>query len=152
MALRVSAISILSKRLRRINISSIIAVAIRNNSKEIADLNRDQLLRSERDDTSKIQNQLNKRTTYAPNPKNISKGRVGGTYTLFDKGNFHKGIKAEVTGDEVKAVGKDSNTNKIKAIYDDKGSVVGFQSDSIEKARQILREDLIRGFREAFTK
>ena len=131
------------------NVNNLIADAARKNSSQIADLNRSQLLRSERDDKSKIQNKLNGRTRYAPNPKNSRKGRVGETYTLFDKGAFHKGIKAVIKGDKIESKGTDFKTPKLKAIYDDSGSIIGFQADSAEEARRIIREDLRMGLRKA---
>jgi hypothetical protein len=126
--------SILSVRLRSLDIEEAIKEAITEHSDEIADLNTEQLRKGEKSDGGTT-------GTY----RNYSyKGRFS-PVDLYDTGDFHKSIKPKAFGKAFEMVATDEKTEMLQDRYGDE--ILGLTDKNITEAGEIITETLIENLR-----
>lgn len=128
------------KKLEALNSNELIGKVITQNQDKIEDLNKSQLERGIKSDESDIVNRITGRSTYSPNAKNASKGRIGKKYELFDTGEYYSKLKADVKSDFFQIVNTDSKDDKLSDEYGDE--IKGLTEESTLILQGIVRIDL----------
>ena len=113
----------------------------------MADLNREQLAKKGvNSDGSDIRPEYSGVTEILKRSKSGTAG-ITSHVTLFDTGDFHKSIFAEIFPDEVIMDATDSKLFDLEAKYGDK--ILGLTDESIKKVREKFNPLFIKKFNEA---
>lgn len=126
--------------LKKVDIESIAASTIEDNTDVIADLNATQLSQGLRADGSETLPSYSGTTIQSKRGKPGLSG-VSDRVTLFDTGSFYKGLYAAVQGTEIEYGSTDSKADKLQEKYStSKGSIFGLNEDS--------KDELVTGYLE----
>lgn len=133
-----SAIKELKKKLyqlRDTKLKEFIREAIIEKRDYIAELNRDQLWQGKKADGSEM-------PEYKPNSKQPN---APGKIVLFDTGDFHEGIEAQIEANILDVVGTDEKTSMLVNIY---GEILGLNEGSLkalkEEVKPIIEQKIAR--------
>lgn len=127
----------LKEVLEGLNIEEISAGVVQDNSEVIADLNAGQLAQGIRSDNKPVLPEYSPLTVQLKSEKS-GLSAVTDHVTLFDKGDFYKGLEAQVKGTEIDYGSKDPKADKLQKKYGDQ--IFGLTDDSADE----LSEGFIR--------
>lgn len=110
-------------------VKEILIEAINENTEAIEDKNAEQLQRGEQPSGAPITPEYSETTVRYKRLRNMPFDRV----TLFETGDFYRGIQARADGDFLTIEGTDIKTSKLEAKY---GEILGLSEDSIKEISQ----------------